>query len=463
MKKRDLFWISRIACLFVIILVFSVMVLNNIIQFNTSYIQEEKDELNVFKRQIQWAVTPFLKNDDITGLQVYTADFEGEDVEFRIFDKDKQLLASSNPSNVSPMAKKDSKILRKKNPWKIYKNALKSRKILSIDSFEPDNSTYYIELTLSEEKVIGKIIKAQVNLIILFAICIGILLSAIFQLIYQVRSTFNKFDDSVLKIAAGELDTEIEIPKLKILEELAIAVKKMALRLKNQIMRLETLEEYKNEFIRNVSHEIKTPVTAINMALELSENSNNEEQNKECFNIIKYQTNSINKLVNDILMLSEIDIEKTSETKPFKDFSLNLLLEKVVNSLDYGKIKINISANEEVTINGDEDLLQSAIENLVVNAIKYSNSDKIDIILNRDENGVHLQIKDYGIGIKKEHLDKIFEKFYRIDKARSRKTGGTGLGLAIVKDIIELHNWTIEVESEINKGTNFIITIPSKN
>ena len=113
-----------------------------------------------------------------------------------------------------------------------------------------------------------------------------------------------------------------------------------------------------------------------------------------------------------------------------------------------------------IIFNGNEDLIKSALENLITNAVRYSGSDKIDIILTQDESGIKIQVIDYGKGIKKEHLDKIFEKFYRIDKTRSRKKGGTGLGLAIVKNIVELHSGEICVESEENKGTNFVIKLP---
>ena len=95
-----------------------------------------------------------------------------------------------------------------------------------------------------------------------------------------------------------------------------------------------------------------------------------------------------------------------------------------------------------------------AISNLLSNAIKYSKSEIIDIVINKNS----IEIKDYGIGIEQKHLNRIFERFYRIDKSRSRQKGGTGLGLSIVKNIVEFHNWKIEVQSEINKGTNFKIS-----
>ena len=316
-------------------------------------------------------------------------------------------------------------------------------------------------MTLLEEKVIEKIIKAQMNLIAIFAFCLIVLFIEFLNLTYQVRSSFNRFDDSVLKIADGDLNTVIEIPKLAILEELAISVRKMTQRLKRQIERLEMLEKYKNEFLQNVSHEIKTPITAINMALELQQDSENVEQNKECQNIVKYQVNAINKLVNDILVLSEIDIEKANNQKVFTKINLNNLIEKAINSFNTTQ-EINFYANQVLFVNGVEDLLQSAIQNLIVNAIRYSATPKIDVTLATTGDTVEIHIKDYGIGIAKEYQEKIFEKFYRIDKARSRSKGGSGLGLAIVKDIVELHNGKISIESEKGKGAEFIIKLPNQ-
>ncbi len=120
---------------------------------------------------------------------------------------------------------------------------------------------------------------------------------------------------------------------------------------------------------------------------------------------------------------------------------------------------INMLKDSKILIVEDE-LMHRAISNLINNAIKYSQSDKIDVILSDNKTTLKIEVKDYGIGIEKKYFERLFEKFFRIDKARSRKTGGTGLGLAIVKNIIELHNGTIHIESELNKGTNFIIELP---
>ena len=136
------------------------------------------------------------------------------------------------------------------------------------------------------------------------------------------------------------------------------------------------------------------------------------------------------------------------------------MINNIINYSSTPNIKVNLIADKVYFFYGEDELMHRAISNLINNAIKYSQSDKIDVILSDNKTTLKIEVKDYGIGIEKKYFERLFEKFFRIDKARSRKTGGTGLGLAIVKNIIELHNGTIHIESELNKGTNFIIELP---
>ena len=213
--------------------------------------------------------------------------------------------------------------------------------------------------------------------------------------------------------------------------------------------------------MQNITHEIKTPITAINSAIELIDTRNSiNETDKECLDIIQFQVKSIDKLVNDILCLSEIEVAKNSNDNNFEEIEINSLIKIVVDEFCYTEIKINFEQNELIMIKGDRNLFSIAVSNLLSNAIKYSKTDKIDIILKKNQDKVVLIVKDYGVGIGKEHLNNIFERFYRVDKNRSRKLGGSGLGLSIVKNIIELHNGKIKVESEINNGSEFIMELP---
>ncbi|MBQ9244821.1 hypothetical protein IJ182_00970 [bacterium] len=461
MKTRDKFWLNKMLWLIAISMLFVLISIYNLIQFNGSYIIEEEYELNTFQKQILWAIKPLLKNNDVENLRLYCSEFKNnKELSFRIFDKDKNYIAGSFDEESKEIAKNDSRINKKApNIWKLYKRSFKDKKLEKTEKFEIDGNKYFLELSISEEFVINSIIKGQKNIIIFFITCLLILILNLIYIFNNIRNSFNTFEDSVKKISEGNLDAEINIPKIELLEELSVAVSKMTQKLKNQILRLTKLEQYKSDFIQNVSHEIKTPITAINSAVELiEENCKISPLDKECFDIIKFQTLSINKLAQDILSLAETDLEKTKDDKSFKIFCLNDAIKKAIDFQDTLNLKINFNNKQEIHINGNEELFITAISNILSNAIKYSNSETIDVNISQSDK-IEIEIIDYGIGIGKEHLEHIFEKFYRVDKARSRQKDGSGLGLSIVKNIIELHNWAIEVKSEINKGTSFKIII----
>lgn len=458
MKKRDLYWVNQIVLFLIITIFFGIMSVFNILQFNTSYIQEEQEELQIYKRQIEWAIRPILQKKDNKLLQKYCNEFEKEDVEFRIFDENKNLLASSNPHNKSDLISKNSEILNKNySKFKLYKYSIRDKKIGIREEIYVNNHKYYLELTVSQADVMKSIIYAQKSAITFFIICIVLFILSLIQVFFTLRNAFNKLEDSVIEVANGNLDSIINIPKIDLLKELTLSIKKMVKRLKIQITRLKQLEQYKSEFLQNITHEIKTPITAINSAIELLETRPLVNSvDKECFEIIQCQVKAIDKLVNDILCLSEIEVAKTDENKNFETFNLNLMIKKVIDEFNYTDIIIDFIENETIMFLGNKDLLSIAFSNLLSNGIKYSGTKKIDVILNKHNNEITLIVKDYGVGIEKKYINRIFERFYRIDKNRSRKLGGTGLGLSIVKNIIELHKGTITVESEINKGTSFI-------
>lgn len=459
MKKRDEYWLYRMLGFLAIILFFAGISFYNIVQFNNSYMQEEKEEIEILAKQIEWAITPYLKNNDIETVKKYCADFKDEDLSFRIFDSKKRLITGSKEYESPKMLGNDSRILKKKySKWKLYRHSIKDKMLETVKEINIGNSKYYIELAISEEDVIKSIVEAQKTVIVFFAICIFMLVSGLFQVFYTLRKCYNKLEDSIIEIANGNLDYPIEIPENGLLKELTLSIKILTKRLKNQIMRLKQLEQYKTEFLQNITHEIKTPITAINSAIELLESNNAVTGGgRECFDIIQFQVRSINKLVNDILCLSEIEAEKTNEHKVFKKFNLANTIKTTINYLGYSNI--NFNGEDNIEISGNEELFSTAISNLLVNAEKYSKSKDVDVLLSKKEGRIILQVKDYGEGIAPGHLNKIFKRFYRADKARSRQTGGTGLGLSIVKNIVELHNGTIKAESEPGKGAIFTIEI----
>ncbi len=457
MKKRDLFWLNRVLIILFTGLIFVGISIFNIVQFNNTYIQEEKNELEIYRKQVEFAVSTLINNNDIEQLKKYVFLFKDDkEFSFRLFDKNKNLVVSTSGNKKSIKAN-DIRIGKNKfDIWDLYKHSFEDKNLEKITGLTINNKKYYLEVSISQEFVISSIIKAQENIIILFIFGILCLILALIHIFYSIRNSFNTLEDSAIKIAGGEFDTVIEQPKNNLLNELSLAIIRMTNKLKNQIERLTQLEKYRSEFVSNITHEIKTPITAINSAVELvEENSETNDLQKECFNIIKTQTATINNLVGDMLALSEIDLEKTNEHKNFKVFNLNNAVQEAINNVAVG-YDIKFNSNDTIEILGIENLVITAISNLLSNAIRYSGCNNIEVNLIQDKN-IILEVKDYGIGISEEHLPRIFERFYRVDKTRSRQNGGTGLGLAIVKHIVELHNWKIEVKSEVNRYTSFKI------
>ncbi|RIL71926.1 PAS domain-containing protein [Staphylococcus devriesei] len=231
----------------------------------------------------------------------------------------------------------------------------------------------------------------------------------------------------------------------------------------HDITNLKKLENLRREFVANVSHELKTPITSIKgFAETLIEGAKNDEQSLEMFlNIILKESNRIESLVMDLLDLSHIEQQTELETSYVNLSELAYsTIDNLQNQARYKNIVIESEIENDVIIEAHENKMAQVITNLLSNAINYSLEDnKVIVRVYRKGLKVNLEIEDFGIGIDKESQKHIFERFYRVDKARSRDSGGTGLGLSITKHIVEAHNGTINVESVPNKGSLFRVSI----
>ncbi len=234
----------------------------------------------------------------------------------------------------------------------------------------------------------------------------------------------------------------------------------------HDITRLKQLEKLRREFVANVSHELKTPLTSIKGFVEtLVEGGISDPENSMKFlKIIQQHTERLDNLVNDLLELSSI--ESGELPMNFEKIRLKELIAHTVASfvdrLSQKNQMLNITVTPE-DLDGwiDEEKMQRALSNLLDNAHKYTPSGgQIEISATQELDRIKIEVSDNGEGIPSEHLPRIFERFYRVDKARSRQLGGTGLGLAIVKHIILAHGGEISVESKVGVGTKFTIYLP---
>jgi len=235
----------------------------------------------------------------------------------------------------------------------------------------------------------------------------------------------------------------------------------------NDITRTKKLENIRREFVANVSHELKTPITSINGFVEtmLDGALDNRLEAKRFLEIIHRQAKRLDAIINDLLNLSRIEREDDMGTVELHRQDLlpvlNNCLEMCAVTAGEKGVKLILDGGPEITALINQSLMEQAITNLVVNAVKYSTEGGEVLIKSRqDERQIQIAVSDSGCGIAKEHLSRLFERFYRSDKARSRKLGGTGLGLAIVKHIVRAHGGEVKVESSPGHGSTFTIILP---
>ncbi|MGX0018971.1 two-component system, OmpR family, sensor histidine kinase VicK [Staphylococcus hominis] len=228
----------------------------------------------------------------------------------------------------------------------------------------------------------------------------------------------------------------------------------------------QQVERERREFVANVSHELRTPLTSMNSYIEALEEGAWKDENlaPSFLSVTREETERMIRLVNDLLQLSKMDNETEQITKEIVDF--NMFINKIINRHEMtakDTTFVREIPNETIFTEIDPDKMTQVFDNVITNAMKYSRGDKrveFHVKQNALYNRMTIRIKDNGIGIPINKVDKIFDRFYRVDKARTRKMGGTGLGLAISKEIVEAHNGRIWANSVEGQGTSIFITLP---
>ena len=275
------------------------------------------------------------------------------------------------------------------------------------------------------------------------------LLSAIDSDEDQVEVKLREPDEKIIRMKSAEIYGEkiFKVGTVVVLED---------------IKKKKKLEKMRSQFVANVSHELKTPLTSIKGFSETLRYVEDEETRNKFLNIINEESERLTRLINDILSLSSIE-----HTKVLRQEKIYMVkeMEKIFSLFYPGakarNVELIYEEKEDLVIRGDRDQFKQMILNLTDNALKYTKENgTVTMALKQADDRAVITIKDTGVGIPKKHLDRIFERFYRVDKSRDRVMGGTGLGLAIVKHIVLSFDGTITVESEVQVGTTFTIRLP---
>jgi len=228
------------------------------------------------------------------------------------------------------------------------------------------------------------------------------------------------------------------------------------------ITRLEAVARVRRDFIANVSHELKTPLTVLAGFIEtLTDVEMDERQRQRCLALMREQANSMQRLVEDLLTLSALESEQLVNEGEFAVVPLLLAVSSDAKALSGGRHEVTLTIRDAATLLGSREELASAFGNLVSNAVRYTpEGGRISLEWRVTDGGGEFTVADSGIGIAPEHVPRLTERFYRVDRSRSRATGGTGLGLAIVKHVLIRHQGELIIDSEEGRGSSFTVLLP---
>lgn len=293
--------------------------------------------------------------------------------------------------------------------------------------------------------------------ILLFIVCIIVIFLALFVSIFLTKSIRN-ISEHLQKLIDGNSDDSLSVYCFK-------EPRLLAERFNTLFIRMKTIDESRQEFVSNVSHELKTPMASIKVLADslMADENTPRELYLEFMKDITAEIDRENRIITDLLDLVKLD--KKAGSLDIGSININEMIEKVLKRMkplaDESHIDIVFESFRPIVADVDELKLSQAIMNLVENAIKYNNEvGWIHVSINSDYKYFYVKVSDNGIGIPKESLEHIFERFYRVDKSHSREINGTGLGLSLTKSVINLHHGSIKVDSVLGDGTTFDIRIP---
>lgn len=313
-------------------------------------------------------------------------------------------------------------------------------------------------VTASTENLLALVAKASDKTTFFQMMILWILVMLAVGLVSLLMRPFKRLQAVLDRVAEGDLDEEIAENAYKETKEISSAVN-------TTLVKLKTVDQSREDFVSNVSHELKTPITSIRVLadslMDMDEVPN--ELYREFMTDISDEIDRESKIIDDLLSLVRMDKAKAEINIAQVDINalLQLILKRLRPIAKKRNVELIFESIRDVTADVDEVKLSLALNNLVENAIKYNvEGGWVRVVLDADHKFFYVKVADSGCGIPEEFQENIFERFYRVDKARSRETGGTGLGLAITRNVILMHMGAIKVSSKEGEGSTFTVRIP---
>jgi two-component system, OmpR family, phosphate regulon sensor histidine kinase PhoR len=330
----------------------------------------------------------------------------------------------------------------------------------------PSNSVFrnlhYIRLSVPYEQVQRQIDQIRSIVIVTGLGVLFVIIVVSFFVSRRITHSIVQIVRGVERVRAGDLDAQLVISSNDEVGLVAKAINELVEKLKADIVQLKKLEQVRSQFLGNVSHELRTPIFAVQGYLETLQNGAVDDVSVNRTFLEKAQSNlsRLNVLLEDLINISQIE---SGEMKmSFRYLRINEFIESTVKDYEAMAASHNVKltllsgTKTEDEVYGDKQRLRQVLNNLISNAINYNKpGGEVIVAIEKKTQGIQISVKDTGVGISSDHLQRIFERFYRIDSDRSRALGGTGLGLAIVKHIVEAHGSFVNVESKVGEGSVF--------
>lgn len=445
-KKKVTLWYTGIIAL----------ILGMVIAFMFYFV--DKVGISATEEEVSAAVTGFSANFQFQDGTYYLSEdtkFYQDGVMFCVYDDNGKLLYGTMPEKFPKQTILKSHtprvITSRNSKWMIYDSVYTYGK----------NKAIWIRGITSIHAVEVFMKTSQKMMIILYPLLILLIGMTGYLMLKRALKQVDLICDQAENISNGkDLTRRLSLPKAR--DELY----ELSQKFNEMFERLEASFEKEKQFTADVSHELRTPVTVfISQCEYFIEDPTFKEEEKEEIRIILRQAKRMSKLMNEMLMIARGEM---NESYDMEEVDLGLLTEVVVEELreqaDKKKIQISVSSDLDIKMMGNHTLLLRMMMNLIQNAISYGKEyGHIDILWKEQEDLVIGKVKDDGIGIDQEHLSKIWDRFYRVDKSRSRENGGTGLGLSMVRFIVAVHDGQIRVESKKGEGTSFIFQFPKES
>lgn len=386
--------------------------------------------------------------------------------ELAVYDSTGTLLASYPDSlNFSPYLADDTQQIltsREGVAW-IPQNEDSEKLTSYIHLPESINAAAFIRLSQYKDQVYAPI--KTIRWIIYYGmfISIGLVIIVSIWMARYLTKPITQIKNAAQNIVEGDVEQQIDLSRSDEFGTLADSLNQMAMKLREDTEQIKRYAERQRQFFTDITHEIRNPLHTISASLEMLElDGLSEEKRQKYRTTVQKQVDRISRLFKDLLTLQRYDSDEYFiEEKTFDLSTISRHMQEWhAEKAEKKGLDLEIDTRPCKTV-GDPGKIEQVVDNLISNAIKYTNEGTVALRYFKENGQVVVEVEDSGIGISAEHLDRLFDRFYRTDKARSRDKGGTGLGLAVVKSILNAHGTDIEVESKPGEGSLFRFRLPA--